>query len=37
MLAAGKVADPRVIRGPLAPPGAPETGHAARTLPVAIT
>jgi IgA peptidase M64/Big-like domain-containing protein len=32
-LAAGKVADPRVIRGPLAPPGAPAMGHATRRLP----
>ncbi len=33
MLAAGKVADPRVIRGPLGSPGAPGLGHATRTLP----
>ena len=32
MLSEGRIADPRVIRGPLAPPGAPETGHAMRTL-----
>jgi hypothetical protein len=33
MLAAGKAADPRVIHGPLAAPGAPGPGHASRTLP----
>jgi hypothetical protein len=33
MLAAGKATDPRVIRGPLAAPGAPGLGHAIRTLP----
>ena len=32
MLAEGKVADPREIREPLAPPGAPVMGHAMRTL-----
>jgi hypothetical protein len=32
MLSEGRIADPRAIRGPLAPPGAPETGHAMRTL-----
>lgn len=32
MLSEGLVADPRVIHGPLAPPGAAETGHAVRTL-----
>lgn len=33
LLATGKVADPRVIRGPLAPPDAAAVGHATRTLP----
>ena len=33
MLAAGKVVDPRVVREPLAPPGAPGPGHATRSLP----
>jgi hypothetical protein len=33
MLAAGRIADPRVIRGPLALPGSPEVGHVTRTLP----
>ena len=33
MLAAGKAADPRVIRGPLASPGATGRGHATRMLP----
>ena len=28
MLSQGLVADPRVIHGPLAPPGVAETGHA---------
>jgi hypothetical protein len=32
LLSQGRIADPRAIRGPLAPPGATETGHAARTL-----
>jgi hypothetical protein len=32
MLSQGWVADPRAIHGPLAPPGALETGHAMRTL-----
>jgi hypothetical protein len=34
VLAAGKATDPRVIRGPLASPGAPGAGHASRTLPI---
>jgi len=33
-LSQGRLADPRVIQGPLAPPGASETGHAVRTLQV---
>ena len=33
MLAAGKVADPRVVRGPMGSPGTPGLGHAIRTLP----
>jgi hypothetical protein len=33
MLAAGSVADPRVVRGPLALPGAPGAGHVTRMLP----
>jgi len=32
-LAAGRIADPRVIRGPLAPPDAAAMGHATRVLP----
>ena len=32
MLSEGRIADPRVIHGPLAPPGAAGTGHAVRTL-----
>ncbi|HEV7606427.1 MAG TPA: M64 family metallopeptidase [Steroidobacteraceae bacterium] len=31
-LADGRLLDPRVIHGPLAPPGAAEAGHATRTL-----
>jgi hypothetical protein len=33
MLATGKVADPRVVRGPMGSPGTPGLGHAIRTLP----
>jgi hypothetical protein len=32
MLSEGRIADPRVVHGPLAPPGAAWTGHAVRTL-----
>ena len=32
MLSEGWIADPRVVQGPLAPPGASEAGHAVRTL-----
>ena len=32
MLSQGRIADPRAIHGPLAPPGAAETGHAELTL-----
>ena len=33
VLAQGSIADPRVIRAPLAPPGAAAMGHATRVLP----
>jgi hypothetical protein len=33
VLAAGKVADPRIIRGPLASPGSVPMGHVSRVLP----
>jgi IgA peptidase M64/Big-like domain-containing protein len=33
MLVEGEIPDPRLVRGPLGPPGAPQSGHAVATLP----
>jgi hypothetical protein len=33
LLSEGRIADPRVVRGPLGPPGEPDSGHEQRMLP----